>query len=815
MGCDIVFKINGELRDGLSEDGRSINRLVIQDSGIVSNEKFKEFGNGEATLLNVVKQLLLDKNIKIKQDLVNIINGLKDTSSRKVTPSQIQQNGVIGNTKFTNLRIKYAGMVEFPNTNYNPDILLVDSLDLKGVNSKDMIYRVGEDGNIVYVVSNTKGSIQRLANHIITRELILKSKFEENSTLSKLLPKLAEAGKKFDSVQDLLLDFIMNDSEYRGILKENGLYGLLRETIKSIQNPTRSQIYTEQIDIDVDNKTSPVRGTKEHSISIKEFIELAKVYAPEILEGITQTQLKNNPNLMEQVFNKFNEKLVDLTCRFRHIKGDKIYLKKKQFPTVNDIYGYTYSTVNDNFKYVKTYRGFNIYQNVTNGTYMFSQDVITPYTRVSKYNSSEEIERAIDVRYDSGQYNFGTNFDASWRILPAYERVNSLWVNKYYSPGSVVKILDIALDRNTILDPAEAALLGIKGRRKSTEEQKTQRELIESKKRQQQEQSLNRFYEMFESQLTEEQMTQLRKVANDIESAGIFVYLVNQRIGIRSRRDLKQRDSQIFSEILNTIKEAKDKQKYKYFFVQDTGGGKGMRKLSIIPLGSTQVKMSEKYDRPEPIIGLITEVAEVFKQKFGMEVEILNQNEINEILQGEGDANVKAFIRDGKIYINGSTATSADVVHEYTHLFLGALKAQNFDMYQNLLNKVVSSDKADFKKKELRKLYPNLAQTDFNEEVFVALFSEFLAGKSSSDMLKEVESATNQVMKSIFNLATDEDFNSIYKGGFDKIFERFSKELRGWKGDSGIEFAKGTVYRKASKWISDQIRDEKIIEQGC
>jgi phosphoglycerol transferase MdoB-like AlkP superfamily enzyme len=62
-------------------------------------------------------------------------------------------------------------------------------------------------------------------------------------------------------------------------------------------------------------------------------------------------------------------------------------------------------------------------------------------------------------------------------------------------------------------------------------------------------------------------------------------------------------------------------------------------------------------------------------------------------------------------------------------------------MYTNLLNKVMNSSWqwVATTKAKLRKIYPNLANSDLDEEVFVKLFSEFLAGKRTSDMFSEVK----------------------------------------------------------------------------
>jgi hypothetical protein len=82
-------------------------------------------------------------------------------------------------------------------------------------------------------------------------------------------------------------------------------------------------------------------------------------------------------------------------------------------------------------------------------------------------------------------------------------------------------------------------------------------------------------------------------------------------------------------------------------------------------------------------------------------------------------------------------------VHEYTHLVLGALKAKDFNNYRQLMNKMIAAKDTDAHIRntvaKVRRAYPNLAESDFYEEVFAAAFGDFLAGRSSSNMFKSVE----------------------------------------------------------------------------
>lgn len=784
MGCDIVFKINGNLRGGLSEE-QSSNQIIIEDSSLLSNTDLQGFNESlkklkEVSLSNVVRELLKPENVKIKTQLVSIIKNLQDTSGRTVTPDVVKRQGVVGNTKLHSLKYKWSGDLPFPNliTPYDPDILLVDSFRNVGVNRINTIYGTDANGNLVYVVEDSIRGVSKLYRHLRARDLIL-NKFGGNEELAALMPELAKVGKSFSSQQELLLDFITHKSEYTNILVDKGLFGLLNEIVKNLDNENRVG-FSNPLDREFNAKLTPIRNTKDSLITTKNFLDLVKKFEPELLEDISKEDIKR-PEILTKLFEKFYDNFQEFSGKLIEIR-DKGLVVHRNFSNLELKDDFTYDTINKQVTEEEVYRGFHIYK-YSDGQkeyYLFSQDMLSPYSSASKYQSVDEIKAKIDERYSQRQYNsftFEKNFELGFRVIPAYERVNEIYTPRVHTPGSIVQILDIELDRNTILDPEEAALF--KG-----------------------DKLLDDFYRIFRKQLTPEQFDQLEEVIDSIEKAGIFTYLVNERVGhIQSKRNLK--DSPEFENILNEISKAK----YKKFFIQDQKGGY----TKIIPLSDT-VTINQSYNRPSPIIDLMMEVIDVFNKKFNVGATLLTQDEINQQFP-DIPAETKAFIRDGKIYINGSIATSEDVIHEYTHLFLGALKAQNYDMYTKLLDKVMSSTekRVESTKGFLRRIYPNLADSDLNEEVFVKLFADFLSGKRIDNMFDDVKVEVDSEMKSIFNLASDEDFNSLYKGRVKSIFQTFSKDIG--KVGNGLDFSKGTVFRQAANWIADQIKKGDITER--
>lgn len=791
MGCDIVFKIKGNLRRGLLDQQLS-DRITIQNSSLLSDSELTGLNDSlkklrEVSLANIVRELLQSKNAEEKAALVQVIKGLQSTSSRAIKAADIETEGIVGNSKYHTLKFKYPE-ITFPDlqTPYDPDILLVDELANSGFNFSDTIHGTDTNGNLVYVVTDSEAGVKRLAAHLRVRDLIL-NQYENNAELAELMPEIAKVkGKEFSSQKDLLLDFITHNSEYQNVLTDKGLFGLLNEIVANLNNSDRAG-YKNPLDRDFTSKLTKVRRTKsDYLLSKKDFINLIKIYQPELLQDLSSEQLKSE-EVLAQLFEKFYPNLQDVAAQ---LKGfvDRSLIIRTLPRTLENTYGMTYSTIAEQTKLEDTYRGFNIYSLTRNGkvSYLFSQDVLTPKTIAAKlYNTVGEVQEVIDSNYNYKE-TFSTRFETGFRMIPAYERVNAVYTTRWHEPGSVVKVLNLELDRNTILDPEESALF--KGNA-----------------------LLSDFYRVFQKQLSAEQFQALQNVVKSIETAGIFTYLVNERIGHTQSLRNFERDSGKFEQILQDINDALTNNAYKYYFIQDCSGSKGNFFVKMIPVKG-DVQMNEKYSRPEPIIGIMNEVIDEFNRQFKIGATLLTQDEINSQFP-DVPAGTKAFVRNGNIYINGSLATSEDVIHEYTHLFLGALKAQNYDMYVKLLERVMKSND-DWVGKVLTRIenrYPNLARQDLYEETFVALFADFLSGKNVNNMFADVKSEVDSTMKSIFNLATDEDFNSLYRGRVKTIFQTFSKDIG--RVGNGLDFSRGTIFRQAANWIADQKGKGNIIER--
>lgn len=88
---------------------------------------------------------------------------------------------------------------------------------------------------------------------------------------------------------------------------------------------------------------------------------------------------------------------------------------------------------------------------------------------------------------------------------------------------------------------------------------------------------------------------------------------------------------------------------------------------------------------------------------------------------------VKGFVRDNTIYINTDIATLDTPIHELLHIFLGATRYQDPQLYFKLVSSVETLPNYS----EFAQEFKNRTKGDVNEEIFVQEFSKHLAGLPS------------------------------------------------------------------------------------
>ena len=150
--------------------------------------------------------------------------------------------------------------------------------------------------------------------------------------------------------------------------------------------------------------------------------------------------------------------------------------------------------------------------------------------------------------------------------------------------------------------------------------------------------------------------------------------------------------------------------------------------IEIIPRPSItlpEVYFPKNYDNVE--VNVINEMLHDLAKYSGLQFECINTDQANKILDVPNASIIKAFVKDGKVYVNSDLMTADSYIHEMLHIFIGSTKFASPKLYEDLLTRTI--DTFDFY--DIKTRFPNRAEMDVAEEVLVTEFSKFLTGQQS------------------------------------------------------------------------------------
>lgn len=113
-----------------------------------------------------------------------------------------------------------------------------------------------------------------------------------------------------------------------------------------------------------------------------------------------------------------------------------------------------------------------------------------------------------------------------------------------------------------------------------------------------------------------------------------------------------------------------------------------------------------------------------FKNKFGITINTITNYDIDKFPVDVSTA--QAFVYDGQIYINLDLAKPDAAIHELLHIFMGAVRYTDPDLYTQLIQSIQDINGID---KRLQ-LY-NRTMNDAMEEIFVEEFAKYVTGQPS------------------------------------------------------------------------------------
>lgn len=130
---------------------------------------------------------------------------------------------------------------------------------------------------------------------------------------------------------------------------------------------------------------------------------------------------------------------------------------------------------------------------------------------------------------------------------------------------------------------------------------------------------------------------------------------------------------------------------------------------------------------------------------------------------GHDYSNARAFVMNGEVFVNLDKASVSDVVHEYAHLFLHAVRYDNPELYQALIKGAKVHPLYD----NIAAEYSHLNDQDTREEVFVTLLGEYMKG--SMGMGDKIVMDANKQTILEFSQYTKEKLEQLLGGGRSKL----------------------------------------------
>lgn len=767
--------------------------IIIGDNKPVSIPIETEDGN---LVLNNELLTALKNSPELAKQISNLVfeELSKSTSARPVTFKQLLKKGaLLANTNVEFLRSQYPDI--FPET-AQADVLLIDNLKIGGLLISGRI--INSQGKEVFVIKNNPNDLRRFANYLKLKEQLELGAADFNDNTGIIAKMLEATGQK--NITSLLLDYSQNDSKYLDKFVDNQsyykvLYDISRQLlnkpqVRNFNNPILNNIYAYLLSHDdwkYKNDTFIKTGLSKLDVNF--LYNILSQYNPDLLKSNNIPDLKTfksqlrNKNFAEGLFNAFTQLSPQFSYKFEKLQGDIIYAKTEPL-TVEEQYGWTYDTL-QSFDLQESYKGYQIYAYNENGitSYYATRGSVTKRSFLSPSQETiDDIREWVDNKVNNTKL-------ANHSLLQFKFGIDDNTVTTYDGlvVGSVIASLDVPLTKPRALTQFpinEQELL----RDKSTKSVKDFSEVVDSWD--------------IDTTLKEE----IKSEVNTAEKITIMLYKAQDLLGNQ------RNDSHIIRQILNQIKEAD----IKYYYVDEALPS---HKYRLIPTDLHTLENYHKEGENLPTIKFLTALSTILQQQIpGIKVNVETSSTIKELF-GDIDTNTtRAFIRDGEIYLNSTLCKATDLLHEYTHLILGMLRANETTRsnYESLLLRIISSNDPSVKAelKNVQEAYPNISQMDMYEEVFANLFSKHLIDHDIP-IFTTNEGEMRQLTETVFgqNIATPEDMQKFYTGSIESVFKRFNKDIAALLATKNLSWEDSRNYRQLSNYISDQIKQGNITEK--
>lgn len=766
---------------------------------------------------------ILQNNPEKRMELYNLIQNelYKHNTIESIKASDlVGMEGLKGNTNVEFIANEFPDVV-FPQ-GVSANILLVDGLKI----GKQNIYGrvINSNGEELFVLRNSKADIQKFANFLSIRKQIEDQSFifDKDSNYQKNLEAcLKERNKKkpaIDNTFSLILDFIYNRSKYDNLYftntdgKQESVYAYLTRINNTILQYSNRVVFTDPF-VNTINQLRSHLDNNDGFISYSALYGAVEQYHKDILNYLGIDSLKKFKDFFEE--SEVDPKLSEL---FPHVDGEKRYasllnglfssepeftwsyvrttnkgiILRSAPKTIQAKYGIEYDTIHSFDIINKDFLGYKIYSYSNEDgkrKYLASRGFLTENSYSKEYNSLDEVQTYVqnsvskqDIKKNSFiEFKYREKLEDGWSgELSSYNVISQ----QSLIPGSIIESIDIPINQRQEFYKSDENNMFKLDR-----------------------QNYDTFSKIVRGwNISQELKNNILGSINTPEKIATFIYKANELL------KADRSNEEVLTQIMESIVDAKKN----YYYIDSKQAYGGGYKYRVIPTNPIQIDNYKK-NKQVPVIELMSAIGQVLQNKFGIIMNMITSSELLEKFPDIDANTTKAFVRDGQIFINTTTAESTDPLHEFTHLILGVLKS-NRDLrrnYEQLMQIVSNTEAGKSKMQKLRDTYEGISEIDLAEEAFVDLFSRYVMGELKpgfEQLFQTVDKYMKDATKIVFNNPI-EDLASFYGTSIEAVFKRFNSDVASLLGGSKIDFASTQQQRKLSNWINAGIKNGDIKEE--
>lgn len=282
----------------------------------------------------------------------------------------------------------------------------------------------------------------------------------------------------------------------------------------------------------------------------------------------------------------------------------------------------------------------------------------------------------------------------------------------------------------------------------------------------------------------------------------------------KSLQELIRRNIETVDKIVREIKSAP----VKHYFVERAGFNKEQpdsQSLTLREIPESDIDLNYNQLTRKPNIADLENAAKFFNKKYGVKITVFSKEELEEFkkkTKADIRDDARAFVFNGHIYLNGSTADLSDMFHEVSHIFLRVLRNKKPKAYHAFIDKVIKDHQSEFygRRKGINKRYVGFSEDDKVEENVVAIIASNMFRRGN--LLKGFQ---------------DKDYDKVFTNLLSQIMDEYS-ELVIRDADNEIEFDSSVRNILKNSKVKDGLLEsvrvsnfikenlgKKIIETDC